>query len=96
MSKILIIAEHDGQALNPSTAKTLSCAKAIGEDIDVVVFADAPDAPASQAATLEGVSRVLTVTTADNAFRLAAALAPAIVSMASDYSHVLALSLIHI
>ncbi len=90
MSKILIIAEHDGQALNPSTAKTLSCAKAIGEDIDVVVFADAPDAPASQAATLEGVSRVLTVTTADNAFRLAAALAPAIVSMASDYSHVLA------
>ncbi|MFK7956035.1 MAG: electron transfer flavoprotein subunit alpha/FixB family protein [Lysobacterales bacterium] len=90
MSKILIIAEHDGATLNPSSAKTLSCAKAIGGDIDIAVFADAPDAPAAQAATLEGVSRVLTINTADNGFRLAATLAPAIVSMASDYSHVLA------
>ncbi len=95
MSNILIIAEHDGQSLNVSTAKTLTCASAIasaagGGNIDVVVFADQPDGVAAQAAALAGVNRVLTVTTSDNAFRLAAALAPAIVSLAGDYSHLLA------
>ena len=40
MSKILVIAEHDGQTLNPSTAKTVACAADIdGAEIDVVVFA---------------------------------------------------------
>lgn len=90
MSNILIIAEHDGSNLNNSTAKTLSCAAAIGGDIDIAVFADAPDAVAAQAATLAGVNRVVTVSTANDGWRLAAALAPQIVALAGGYSHVLA------
>ena len=40
MAKILIVAEHDGSALNPSTAKCVSCAAAIdGAEIDVLVLA---------------------------------------------------------
>ncbi|MEM6935643.1 MAG: electron transfer flavoprotein subunit alpha/FixB family protein, partial [Pseudomonadota bacterium] len=74
MSKILIIAEHDSQTLNASTAKTLTCAAAIGGEIDVAVFADSVDAVAAEAAALDGVAKVLTVTTSDNGFRLAAAL----------------------
>ncbi|MEM7708789.1 MAG: FAD-binding protein [Pseudomonadota bacterium] len=90
MSKILIIAEHDGQTLNASTAKTLTCAAAIGGEIDVAVFADSVDAVAAEAAALDGVAKVLTVTTSDDGFRLAAALAPKLVAMAEGYSHILA------
>ena len=40
MSKILIIAEHDGSVINPSTAKTIACAAEIdGGEIVVAVFA---------------------------------------------------------
>jgi electron transfer flavoprotein alpha subunit len=39
MSRILVIAEHDGEKLNSSTARAMSCALAIGGDIDVAVFA---------------------------------------------------------
>ena len=39
MSKILVIAEHAGGKLNPSTAKCVTCAAKIGGEIDVVVLA---------------------------------------------------------
>ena len=42
----------------------------------MAVFADSVDAVAAEAAALDGVAKVLTVTTSDNGFRLAAALAP--------------------
>ncbi len=87
MSKILIVAEHDGQNLNPSTAKCVTCAKQIGDDIDVVLFAADGNGLADQAAKIEGLSRVLTVTGSSDP--LAAVLAPQIASLARDYSHVL-------
>jgi electron transfer flavoprotein alpha subunit len=91
MSRILIIAEHDGSTLNPATAKTLSGALRLGiSDIDLVVFASDPAAVAGQAAALDGVSRVLTVSGEDFAYPLAARLAPEIAAMAADYSHILA------
>lgn len=91
MSRILIIAEHDGSQINPATAKTVSGAAGLGiSDIDVVVFAADPSAVAAQAAKLDGVSRVLSVAGDDFAHPLAARLAPEIAAMASDYSHVLA------
>ena len=40
MSKILIVAEHDGSALNPSIAKAVACAATIADaTIDLAVFA---------------------------------------------------------
>lgn len=90
MSRILIIAQHEGGLLNPATARTLSGALKLGiEAIDVVVFGDAPDAVAAQAARLEGVSRVLTVADPDFAHPTAARLAPEIAALAADYSHIL-------
>ena len=91
MSRILIIAEHDGQALNPATAKTLSGALKMGvSDIDLVVFAADPAAVAQSAASLGGVSRVLTIAHDDFAHPLAARIAPEVAALAADYSHVLA------
>ncbi len=89
MTKILVIAEHDGQELNPSTAKTVACAAELdGATIDVVVFADSAATVAAQVAQLDSVSRVLTVENPANAKALAAVLAPQVAALAADYSHV--------
>jgi electron transfer flavoprotein alpha subunit len=89
MSKILLIAEHDGTALNPSTAKMVACAAEFdGADIDVLVLAESAADVAAEAATLASVSRVLTVENAANKHPLAAVLAPQIVAAADGYSHI--------
>lgn len=89
MSNILVIAEHDGQTLNPSTAKTVACAADINDStIDVVVFAASATDVAAQAAQLDSVNRVLTVENPANAEALAAVIAPQVVALAANYSHV--------
>ncbi len=88
-AKVLIVAEHDGKRLNPSTAKSIACAKAIaGAQITVAVCAADAAAVAAEAAKVQGVSRVLKVENPANEHLLAAVLAPQIVAVAHDYSHV--------
>jgi electron transfer flavoprotein alpha subunit len=90
MNKILVIAEHDGSKLNNSTARALSCALAIGGEIDVAVFAADGKAVCEAAAKLKGVTRVLRIARPENQAPLAAVLAPQVAKLASGYSHVLA------
>jgi len=90
MNRILIIGEHADGKLNAATARCVTAAKDIGGQIDIAIFAAEPDAPAAQAAMLDGVTRVRTVTHAANAHALGALLAPQIVALADDYSHLLA------
>ncbi|MHB8406411.1 MAG: electron transfer flavoprotein subunit alpha/FixB family protein [Gammaproteobacteria bacterium] len=90
MNRILVIAEHDGKKLNPATAKAVSCALAVGGEIDIAVFAENTSAIAASAAKLKGVKRVLKVERAENVHQLAAVLAPQIAKLAKDYTHVLA------
>jgi electron transfer flavoprotein alpha subunit len=93
MSKILVIAEHDGKKLNQATARCVTCARLIpGAEITVAVFGADPAAVAAQAAQLAGVARVVTVAAACNAHPLAAVLAPQIVTLAADYTHLLGAS----
>jgi electron transfer flavoprotein alpha subunit len=88
-AKVLIVAEHDGTKLNPSTAKSVTCARGIaGAEIAVAVFAADAGAVASQAAQLAGVTRVLSIENAANQPALAAVLAPQVVAVAKDYTHV--------
>jgi electron transfer flavoprotein alpha subunit len=88
--KILIVAEHDGAKLNQSTARCVSCARAVsGAEIAVAVCAADAAAIAAQAAQLAGVNRVLAVENAANAHALAAVLAPQVAALAQDYSLVL-------
>lgn len=90
MSRILIVAEHDGETLSAATAKTLTGALDMGiADIDVAVFAADPSGVADQAARLEGVTRVLSIAHDDFEHFLAARLAPEIKALAGDYSHIL-------
>ena len=89
-AKVLIVAEHDGAKLNPSTAKCVTCARALpGAEIAVVVCAADSAAVAAQAAQLAGVSRVLTVDNPANQHPLGAVLAPQIAALAAPYTHLL-------
>jgi electron transfer flavoprotein alpha subunit len=90
MSRILIIAEHDGAHLNPGTAKCVTCAAALaGASVTVAVLAKDPAAVAAQAAALAGVAQVLSVANPANEHPLAAVLAPQIAALAEDFTHVL-------
>jgi electron transfer flavoprotein alpha subunit len=89
MSRTLIVAEHDGQALNLSIAKCVSCAQAIGAEVDIAVLGHKLDAVAGEAAKLNGIQRVIVVDAPHLEHPLAANWAPEVVSLAADYSHVL-------
>ena len=89
MARVLIVAEHDGEHLNLSTAKCVSCAVSFDNDgIDVAVLAADGQAVAAEAARLEGVTTVLQIDNPANEASLAATWAPQIVALAADYSHV--------
>ena len=89
MSKILVIAEHDGATLNPSTAKSVACAASIsGAEIDIAVFAADGSEVCAQAALLDSVSKVRQIDNAANQSALAAVIAPQVVALAGDYSHI--------
>ena len=91
MSKVLIIAEHDGNTLNGSTARAVTCAKDLALDaIDIVVLAADGSSVAEQAAAIAGVNTVLLVQNPANESAVAALLAPQIVAISGDYSHVFA------
>jgi electron transfer flavoprotein alpha subunit len=89
MSRILIIAEHDGQSLNFSTAKCVTCAQAIGGDIDIAVFGSGIEAIAAEAASLESVVNVIAVDAEHLSAPLAANWAAEALAIADGYSHLL-------
>ncbi len=89
MSKVLIIAEHLDGKLNSATAKCVSAAMALKPDsIDVAVLAADPGPVAAEAAKIEGIGKVLTVTNAANTNAIAQVLAPQVAKLADGYSHV--------
>jgi electron transfer flavoprotein alpha subunit len=91
MSRVLVVAEHDGAVLNPATARAVRCACAIeGSRVDIVVLAAAPEPIAEAAAALEGIDRVLALAKPINTPMLAAVWAPQIAALSADYSHLLA------
>jgi electron transfer flavoprotein alpha subunit len=91
MGRVLVIAEHDGETLNPSTARTVACALELKPAaVEVAVFADKNGKPADAAARLAGVTKVLWVQHPANRHALAAALAPQVAVLAEHCGHVLA------
>ena len=89
MSKTLIIAEHDGKNLNPSTAKCAKCAAAIGQAYDIVVLGSSIAGVSQQATTIEGVDTVIAVDAEHLANPLAVNHAAEVVAMSDNYSHIL-------
>ena len=89
MARVLIVAEHDGQTLNASTAKCVSCARTFETAaIDIAVLAGDGAAVAAQAAALAGVTGVIRVDHPANESALAAVAAPQVAELAAGYTHV--------
>ena len=89
MTRVLIVAEHNGDTLNPSTAKCVTCARSFeAEAVDVAVLADDGERIATEAAALAGVTTVIRVDNPANRFPMAAVLAPQVAELAAGYTHV--------
>ena len=87
---VLLLAEiTDGALAMDATAKTVSAAKALGDVTVLAVGADAASA-ANEAATIDGVARVLVAEDALYGHRLAEPTAALIASLAGGYSHIVA------
>ena len=89
MSKTLIIAEHDGKTLNPSTAKCASCASSLGQPFDIVVMGASVNEIASEAAAIDGATTIITIDAEHLADPLAVNHAAEVVAMSDVYSHIL-------
>jgi electron transfer flavoprotein alpha subunit len=90
VSRVLVVAEHDGARLDAATAKCVECALQLAPDALVVaVLAHDGADVADQAARLNGVTAVVLVDEPDNAQPTAALLAPQIASLAAGFTHVL-------
>ena len=86
----LVIAEHDNHALKSGVTNTVAAAQKLGGEIHVLVAGHGCAAAAAAAAAMAGVGKVLAVDAAHYAGAVAENLAPLIVGLAKNYSHVLA------
>lgn len=86
----LVIAEHDNQSLKPATLNTVAAAIACGGDVHVLVAGHSAGAAATAASQIAGVSKVIHMDAPYLENGLAENLAQQILSIASNYSHILA------
>ena len=88
--KTLVIAEHDKGVLKPETNKTITAAVKLGFDVDLLLVGENLSAMSEQAASIAGVSNVLIADDAAYAHQLAENLADLVLSLADNYSHIVA------
>jgi electron transfer flavoprotein alpha subunit len=86
---VLVIADHDNGAIRPATLNTVSAATKLG-DVTVLVAGSGCKAAADAAAKIAGVAKVLLADNAAYGHGLAENVAPLVVKLAANYSHVLA------
>ncbi|HEX5463780.1 MAG TPA: FAD-binding protein [Burkholderiales bacterium] len=87
---VLVIAEHDNKTLKPGVANTLTAAAKLDADIDVLVAGSGCAEAAQAAARLAGVKRVRVADAPHYANPSAENLAALAISIARDYTHILA------
>lgn len=87
---ILVIAEHDNQSLKGATLNAMTAASKIGGDVHIAVIGANLGAVAQAAARVAGVSKVLTFDDAALAEQTSEAVAAQILSVANQYSHIVA------
>ncbi len=89
---VLLVADHNNKALNGSTAKALTAAKALGGPVHILVAGAGCEAVAQKAAALSGVEKVLLAEADHLKARLAEDMAALIVPLMAQYSALLAVS----
>jgi len=86
----LVIAQHDNAALHPSTLNTITAASMVGGDVHVLVAGSGASDAASQAAQISGVAKVLHADADHYKDAVSVEVADLVVSLAADYSHIMA------
>ena len=86
---VLVVADHDNEALKPVTLVSLAAASEIGGDVDVLVAGHNCEAVASEAAQVGGVNKVLLADAASYEHALPENVAPLVVNLSGNYSHLL-------
>lgn len=87
---ILVYAEHDSGHLKAETAKLVTAALAMGDDVQVLVAGEGCDSIAQDAAKISGVTKVISVEDGAYKDQLAENVSGLVLAMAKDYSHVVA------
>ena len=87
---VLVIAEHDNQQLKPGVANTIAAAARMGGDITVLVAGHQCGAAAQAAAKVAGVAKVLLCDAPHYAGALAENLAALVLTIADQYTHIVA------
>ena len=85
----LVIAEHDNASIRPATLNTVTAASQCGGDVHVLVAGHNAQAAAQAASQIAGVAKVIHVEGEHFAHGLAENMAAQILSIASNYSHIL-------
>jgi electron transfer flavoprotein alpha subunit len=86
---VLVVADHDNASLKDSTHKTVTAARALSADVDVLVAGKGVDAVAADAAKIEGVRKVLVAESDALGQHIAEAFTAAILPLASGYDAIL-------
>jgi electron transfer flavoprotein alpha subunit len=86
---ILLLADHDNSKLSDQTAKVMSAAKMIGDDIHVLVAGKSASAVAEQASRVSGARKVLLVDSDDYGHALSEPLAGLIATLSADYDTII-------
>ncbi|MBL0897200.1 MAG: electron transfer flavoprotein subunit alpha/FixB family protein [Reyranella sp.] len=85
---ILVVAAHDGKTVRANVANAVTAAGQMGSDVTVLVAGSGCDDAARSAAAIAGVAKVLQADDAAYANWLAEDIAPLVVKLAPNYSHV--------
>lgn len=86
----LVIAEHDNQSLKAATFNAVAAALQCSPEVDVLVAGNSADVVATAASQIAGVRKVIQIDALNLADQLAEPLAAQILSLAGNYSYLLA------
>ncbi len=86
---VLVIADHDGQALRDTTHKTVMAATALSPDIDILVMGQNAKGVADAAAKISGVRKVRLAESEALGHMIAEAVEGCVVPLMADYEAVL-------
>jgi electron transfer flavoprotein alpha subunit len=86
---VLVIADHDNAHLRDTTAKTVTAAKAMSNDVDVLVVGQGCDGVAKEAAGIAGVRKVLLEESPDLGHMVAEAVEASVMPLMGGYDAVL-------
>ena len=87
---ILVLADHHNGAILPATRASITAALQLGAEVHLIIFGHNTDTVSKEAASITGVSKVLTADAPALAHPLAEIIAPALAQIAPHYTHILA------